>query len=260
MSNVIEYKDCYVAFVDVLGFKNIIQNGSCEEIYSIFEDLSITGRMRFMYNEDEVIALNDVRYMIMSDSIVMYIESSITDSLFALLYKCQRLQKELLDRSIPIFLRGGISKGELFVDEEKHIIFGKALTSAYLMENGLAKYPRIIFNKELLDTNTQQNITFASSEWKSLVIEKDEDELYFVSYIGAILVVNNDKHFIDYLDSILSYCQKQLDSSHDPSIREKYLWVKKMILRCYKPNSLAIERFCGNCDEFNKKWEIKLHE
>ena len=62
MSNVIEYKDCYVAFIDVLGFKNIIQNGSCEEIYSIFEDLSITGRMRFMYNEDEVIALNDDKY------------------------------------------------------------------------------------------------------------------------------------------------------------------------------------------------------
>lgn len=257
MSEAKEYKECYVAFVDVLGFKNIIQNGNCDEIYSIFEDLFVTEQIELAFNDKKISIINQVKYMIMSDSIVMYIDSSLDDSLFALLYRCLYLQQQLLERKIPILLRGGISKGELFVDEEKNIIFGKALTKAYFLENGIAKYPRIVFNRELLDTAIQHNTTFAVKDWENLIISKDEDELFFVGYVGFFLAVDKKNELLTCLDNVLTYCQEQLDTLYDQSVREKYLWLKRTIIHSVDINFYRLRKYCANLNDFCLKWGIK---
>lgn len=253
----IEYKDCYVAFIDVLGFKNIILQRQCDEVYSIFEDLFITEQIELVFNDKKLTIINQVKYMIMSDSIVMYIDASLDDALFALLYRCQYLQQQLLEREIPILLRGGISRGELFVDEEKNIVFGKALTMAYYLENGIAKYPRIVFNRELLDTAILHNTTFDVKDWEKLIISKDEDELFFVGYMGFFLAVDKRDELLTCLDKVLAYCQEQLDTLYDQSVREKYLWLKRTIIHSVDINFYRLRRLCKNLTEFCVKWGIQ---
>lgn len=48
-----------------------------------------------------------------------------------------------------VFLRGAITKGNLFSDNSK--VFGPALNQAYILESQSAVYPRIIFTTKLLN-------------------------------------------------------------------------------------------------------------
>ena len=35
-----KYKNCYIAVIDLLGFKNALENNDCETIASIFDELA----------------------------------------------------------------------------------------------------------------------------------------------------------------------------------------------------------------------------
>ena len=34
-----EYKDCYIAFLDLLGFKALVEKKSCEDIAKLFDEI-----------------------------------------------------------------------------------------------------------------------------------------------------------------------------------------------------------------------------
>lgn len=224
-----EYKEHYVAFLDILGFKNMLdEKASCDEIYSVFEELKKNSHTSLFYNGKDVTSFDDVKYYIMSDSIVLYIPTDIEDAFLALVGTCLKLQMNLLFREKPILIRGGIAKGNLFV--EGNIIFGQGLSNAYKIENDISIYPRIVFNKDLLQEAKLSNETGNKKHWEKMMIRRDDDELCFVYYLSFAWI--GDLNNIPlYWDRVLTYCQKYLDSSYNKSIRDKYLWLKKYLVR-----------------------------
>ena len=146
-----EYTNCYIAFLDLLGFKTKVENLTCDDILNIYSNIKIhiTAVHRYKKNGwEELIDSNDlasVQIKVMSDSICFYIDSSIENAFFMLISACATFQLKLLAIQEPVLVRGAIVKGNIYVDKDKDITFGPGLSNAYMLEEHSAKNPRIIF-------------------------------------------------------------------------------------------------------------------
>jgi MinD-like ATPase involved in chromosome partitioning or flagellar assembly len=131
----IEYKNRLVAFIDVLGFKNLVYSSSTEPINTYYSFL--------LSNFQTAVAKRNFDFLLISDSIVIYSNDDI-ESLSELIKLISILQAGLLAKGVIV--RGAISHGELFVDKANNIIVGTGLINAYNLE-AQAKYPRVIIDR-----------------------------------------------------------------------------------------------------------------
>lgn len=256
-----KYKEHFVAFLDILGFKSLLKDASCEEIYSIFEVLHKKSSGRRNQNGVEIKAYNHIHHTILSDSVIVYIRSDIDDAFAALIDICNQLQRSLANREKPILLRGGITVGNLY--NKNDIIYGEGLSSAYLLENNLAKFPRIIFTGDTLKRGLY-NTKYMFSEMEGLkrpYIE-DDDALYFADYLSPSFW--DDDALIKYYDRLLDLCAQQLNQSTDEGLRAKYFWLKSKIESAITVHSsvaeyyrkLAEEKHKREMQEYNNRFSI----
>lgn len=134
----IEYKKRLVAFIDVLGFKNLVLStdlAPIEKYYGFLLSTFAEGAYK-----------RKLDYLLISDSIVIFCDDT-KENLFTLIRFAGLLQSGLLTEGIIV--RGAISRGDLFVDKEKNIIVGPGLVNSYSLESA-AKYPRIIVDRRVI--------------------------------------------------------------------------------------------------------------
>lgn len=226
----VEYKECYVAFIDILGFKNLIDDSECEDIYNIFQSILDFEPHPLISNAS---VYKHIHHTIMSDSIVVYIEAAITDGFISLADVCSQIQMRLSRNHPPIFVRGGIAKGSLY--HQNNILFGTGLTKAYILESTAAIYPRIIFSNEVRENALENTKNFYMFDYDSSYYKKDNDEWYYINFLNTFnslktwrprsveesIEMNNM-----YFDSLLSHVNEVLGKETDNSIRRKYLWLK----------------------------------
>lgn len=248
-NEMIKYNDYYVAYMDLLGFKELIRNEKCEYIYSLFDLIKKGHIVDMTLNDEHFDVMDKVKYKIMSDSIVLYIHSDIDDALFALILSCQKLQMELLLMDNPILLRGGIARGSLFVSED--IIYGEGLTNAYLIESSVAIYPRIVFYKDLLKSNIPHCKEIDNEVIKFYCLE-DDDELCMVNFLFIFPWLHSIDS-VQYIENILKLCQKYIDSSYNFSVRNKYLWLKKKTTTFLLGYKETLKHFSEWEEYFNNK-------
>lgn len=247
------YEEHYVAFIDILGFKELLtSNTACEDIYAVFQSLQDNAHTGLSVDGAKVEAFDKVKYYLMSDSIILYIKTDIQDSLAALIGTCLKLQIRLLIRDCPILLRGGIARGDLFVDD--HIIFGKGLSEAYQLECKVAVTPRIVFNKELLNSAKKNDGQLANVCWDTMLTKRDVDDLCYAHYL-ALPYMGRPQNWAAILDKILNLCQTYLDKTNDKSLREKYLWLKDYTLSECRLQRRLLKDFQGG-RELIDKWKI----
>ena len=216
-----EYTECYIAFLDMLGFKKL-------KIAEIFAQFSNKKPLKTAYLGNRNIISEDtadaLKMKVMSDSICFYIDVNVTNALLWLIMSCMEFQYELYQNEMPIFLRGAIVRGNLYV--EKDTMFGPGLTTAYLMEENNTKYPRIILTKELLEIivrNYEKSDIDYVSILKSMVF-RDDDAFYAVD--NAKLLMSGDRTIREKVKRRIKY---MLDTTIDNSIREKYLYLEKRL-------------------------------
>lgn len=221
-----EYKEHYVAFLDILGFKELLRSASCDEIHSIFDVLHKKSHGRYNLNDVEIKAFEHIHHMILSDSVILYIESNIEDAFASLMRICNRLQYSLADRENPILLRGGIAVGELFFEDD--IIYGEGLSKAYLLESKLAKYPRIVFTGDTLSVGLK-NTKYMLAYMEGLIPPyiEDNDALYYPNYLRQFFL-ETDK-LAQFYDKLKEKCRFYLNQGIESGLREKYLWLNSKI-------------------------------
>lgn len=221
-----EYKEHYVAFLDILGFKECLENNSCDTIYSIFSVLREKTHKQLNLNGIQIEAYNHIKHTILSDSIIVYIDANIDDAFTTLLDVCSNLQRALANLKEPILMRGGIAKGKLFYKND--IIYGDGLVKAYLMESNLAKYPRIIFSGDTLAAG-KENAKFTFTEFDDIFANyrADDDYLYYVEYLASYYVDTED--CVHYYDKLKALCSSYLNKEINHPLREKYLWLQQKI-------------------------------
>ena len=94
-----EYSHCYFAFIDLLGFKEIVKKKTCSEIVSIFDEAKkhyTINRILDGNVEVPIIPPEDIHYYIMSDSVCIYIKDDIKSALPVLEWLCMNFQVRML--------------------------------------------------------------------------------------------------------------------------------------------------------------------
>lgn len=138
------YKDRYCAFVDILGFRQLIERLNND--VSQFDALrNLLTRVHGTYHGDPIEGSDsDFRAQSISDAVA--ISTNPTQGGLADIFRAlQSLAVDLLVEGY--FVRGAVVRAPLYHDDR--MVFGKALIQAYGFESEVAKYPRIMVAREV---------------------------------------------------------------------------------------------------------------
>lgn len=153
---VTEYEQRYVCFIDILGFKELI-NASAGENPSITPSMIFNALMirhgsierSFCNLAGLEVTGNDLRVHSFSDCVVASTSHS-PQGLGLLLYFCWQISSDWLSKQF--LSRGGITSGKLIHRLNQGgapLIFGPAFNQAYRLESEIADYPRILLSRQV---------------------------------------------------------------------------------------------------------------
>ncbi len=142
-------KKSIVAFLDVLGFTELIYANNYEKVNDYF-NTAIDILSEIDKNEN-------ISKHIISDSIILFTDIEF-DYFKILLQYIQSIQTQFFLKDI--FIRGSISKGEIYLNDN-NIIAGKGLIKAFNLEKK-ALYPRVIIDPILISDFGQTKNDFIS--------------------------------------------------------------------------------------------------
>ncbi len=234
-----KYQDRVVAFIDILGFGDLLKstvldsyNNKKNNEEKISELFNVFIRIRELMGADEPIeGVAESRQVTQfSDSIVISFELKDEHIEFKyMLGELLHLTVELLKSQIII--RGGIYYGPLIHTDKA--LFGPGLVDAYQVESKAAVSPRIILPKSLYDKDNQfQKLlknTHSNLELNDL-IERDEDDFFYLDYFDKcqhpkLKIFINDNEYIDHMKRLKKFIIKGLETK-SPGIYSKYGWMK----------------------------------
>ncbi|QGQ25618.1 hypothetical protein F1728_24325 [Gimesia benthica] len=193
------YEDRLVAFLDLLGFSNMVQerrDDDVEFVVNLIPDMLRTNQVNILRD--------DLQITNISDSIIVSVKAKsdeILKDLFNLCVIIGNLQHELALNGY--YMRGGISVGKLVHDSERNLIVGPAYIQAYLLESKQSIVPRVVIGKEVEE--------FYGKNFKQMaeILNNDFTEFYYkgkliTSYSsGHPLWVGDPEIFVDYLSTFV---------------------------------------------------------
>lgn len=210
-----KYEERYIALLDIMGFSELVYD---ETYNSTF--VGILGSTFTLPQQKiaEGSPFSRVKTAIISDTLVISAPKNVPTALKDILLVVNSIFTSFLNEGIVI--RGGISCGKLF--HQDNIVFGPAMVEAHLLEQNVAKYPRVI-----LSPNTQIDF-FGGDAGVFYSFIQDEDDIPFLDLYSELIV-----HAYEYDDNhgpnmVRSLVSKYLDNpSTSERIRQKYLWVRE---------------------------------
>ena len=138
MEHKMKYKKHIIANLDILNFKQIIQQDTYNELFAnLFSIVNAFSKMdtAFMH-------LKGIQTAVLSDSFIFSIPFSPDASFEKILSMVYVVQRILMENQI--LTRGAISVGQLY--HADNVVFGPALVDAYLLQEYNAIYPRCLEN------------------------------------------------------------------------------------------------------------------
>jgi hypothetical protein len=147
----VETCDRFVAFLDIMGFKNMVLNHTHKEmldtltpfqsIINTIEEIARDGLKNkpLLSNPNKILPLDTiVRPVIFSDSIILVSNGNTEDSLLAIYAYLGAILRRALYNNIPI--KGALAYGMQTADFNKSLHFGQPLIDAYELQEGLKLY------------------------------------------------------------------------------------------------------------------------
>lgn len=201
-----------VAYIDLLGITGKIKSEEqhllMNKVYNLY-----TFSIKEIKNI-QVEKIQDIQFKIFSDNIIM--AKRLSDDISqrkmdikSLLMCAAHFQELSVSDSVGLLLRGGISIGQLFIDNV--MVWGDALLKSYYLESVVANYPRIIIDRDVADGIGQDNMLCG-------YLRKDFDNLYFLNFL-------NNCHFCgEMLMNGFNLIQKNIDKTIDDKIYQKLSW------------------------------------
>lgn len=128
----------FVAFFDILGFKERVMRESHDETFELLKTINgATSLIENRVNSHSESERKDTAIYIVtfSDSIIMFSKNDNEDSFSKFMLSANVLFAFAMKEGIP--LKGGIAHGEITVHKEKKIYFGQPIIDAYLLEEEL---------------------------------------------------------------------------------------------------------------------------
>lgn len=131
-----------IAFIDIMGFKNLVQTKSHSQILNKMEQLS-----NFVNNLDKKEfeaygTKSQIRTIIFSDSIVLISENDTISAAINITLHVSFLVNHCFEIGLPI--KGCISYGKFTADFDNSLFFGQPLIDAFLLQEELQVYSILI--------------------------------------------------------------------------------------------------------------------
>ena len=255
-----DYEDRYCLFLDILGFKDIVNNSVKDPQKESRPQTSSVyfGLKKITENLDYKSVLIDSagnkvkssrRVAQFSDTVVVSYLVRESGGLSNILYDVLQVQLSLIRRKLLV--RGAITKGKLY--HRGDFVFGPALNDAAELEK-LAMYPRVIADKELLiaagvvKPGLGKHDRGTSRSPQSLV-SMDLDGLFYVDYFA---VFEEDFHddwgdLIEYLSDLREVIVG-LSHKHPLSVKMKHSWMRQKFNDIAFP--LEASKYTKFCDQY----------
>lgn len=123
----------FVAFLDIMGFKERVARTNHSELLSILTDFNKNIASHIGKYPKTEIQLSQF-----SDSIVLFTNDTTQKSLRTLAEVTCGIMQTAIKQKIPI--KGAIAQGRITCDIPKQLFFGQALIDAYLLEESIYYY------------------------------------------------------------------------------------------------------------------------
>lgn len=217
----LEYDKRFVFFIDVLGFKDLVEKSSkpkeIKQIVDLLKNDFITANKTYNLH----LAITSV-----SDCIIVSFKKEAKFILDKILYIISFVQANAIAKYGLLF-RGAGTYGDMIHNDEYQ--FGRAYQHAYHLESKFAIYPRVILEKEYINS--------LKKEEKESCLEflKESDMYYYIDYLSNEVSSDDDcEKQKEFFVKIRNFILKKMNTE----IRhmDKYLWLK------YKYN-IAIDKF-----------------
>lgn len=124
----------FVAFIDILGFKDLVMRSTHSKIYDLLSEISkLRGQIDNWKDTNDGRYSNTELYTVsFSDSIVVFSKSGTVEDFDLFIYSVHWLFSEAIKKSIP--LKGALAYGEISLNKSNQIYFGQPIIDAYLLE------------------------------------------------------------------------------------------------------------------------------
>lgn len=230
--NNVHYETRYVAFLDLLGFKDMVDQSTKSQsiLNKINKVLNYTYEVQHN-NYDGFMSLVEFGKQVttFSDSIVISYSTSTPGGGFHILMDLIYICIDLFDNGILV--RGGVTVGQLIHNEQK--CFGPAMNEAYRMESTDAIYPQILINKNVLDFDLQNpgpaNTVEQENEYLSGLIKTvpDDENLFILDYLKQKNEFEDSYAYIEFIFNTREFIVENLSKFKDSKrVYEKYEWLK----------------------------------
>ncbi|MFC6224576.1 hypothetical protein ACFP2F_15105 [Hymenobacter artigasi] len=252
------YENRVVLFLDILGFQKIIDETVVKEKEQTEKVRHIIEALQEMKNIVSLIPKETSKIVTQfSDSIVVSFKEDDTKEISTFIGNINRMIVALFSKGI--LCRGAISYGKLFHNDE--FVLGPALVEAYQTETEAAIYPRVIFDKSVLDimksnytansTHSYRAVHFDSTI--GLHSKKDSDDKYFIDYFANASQYLENESLVNYYSSMRSIIINGLKHK-SAGVKAKYGWMRN------KYNKIAKDFIAIDSEEglFYKRDDIKL--
>lgn len=256
------YENRIVLFLDILGFKKIInetikKSKKSSPFEVVDKTTFIIETIREMTNDAEISHKKSSKVVSQfSDSIVISFKADDQKELPNLFYNLQRLIAKLIARKV--LCRGAISYGLLY--HKNNLVFGPALVDAFETESQAALYPRVILDKSVIEImkyhysfenkHSFRKITFDVNV--DSFLKTDTDDKFYVDYfIGTMMFFKEEEMYKIYSD-----LRKMIMDGlryKNPSINIKYGWMKNK----YNKLKESLELIDKDEELFYKRPDIK---
>lgn len=237
----ISYEPCVVSFIDVLGFREMINSLKAPEIYNIMTKLTKFTQSQQDSLDAEMFAENPRSHSRafsykFSDSIIRvrpYNTQYQDGALFLELIDLLHAQIQLIE--IGVLIRAGVTVGEAYVGMNgEGPVFGPAVVRAYEIENFEAIFPRIAIDEHALKVHEidhrlrsgSNNYTDDVNAINELLITGD-DGVKFIDYIraGYSEFYDPEVYHLLFLESHAVLIRKALNKFASGPVRTKYKWM-----------------------------------
>jgi len=227
----------FVAFFDILGFKDQVMRKSHNEIYEQLSKISKTRnfianatnheKIYEKYNDAEIYIVN------FSDSIVVFSKNDNIGNFKYFLVAIRWLFARTIEDNIPI--KGGFAYGEVSLNKSEQIYFGQPIIDAYLIEEDVNYFGLVAHNSidNYITTNKVElseeffkhmffeaqtplkcgKIIHQNVNWFTKVPSRQKDFSEFQSEIYILEILNRFKQTMSgsprrYLDNTLEVLDK----------------------------------------------------
>jgi hypothetical protein len=208
MTSKIRFANHFVAFIDVLGFAEMVRHDTeagdgrrlfVEKLYEVNQEFA--SRAATLGEEFRITQF--------SDSIVVS-HPFVLERAPGFFRAVSGFQVELLKREL--LCRGGVTYGKHF--SSASFMFSDAMISAYRIESTQARYPRIVVSTDLVDLLGDKKCGVAE------LLVREDDGAAFIDYLK--LMDPSDRGAIV---EIVEQMVRRSGPKDSPSVQEKIRWL-----------------------------------